>query len=194
MTGVTLDEAPWPVKHTALRCAESYGKDGVMRYVMLNTMEQDRLFSELEAMPGFLAASFATASASDAVVSGPNDTFSPVEHCWHLADLEREGYAVRIRRLREEMDPLLPDFDGARIARERDYASRSLAAGIAAFRAARLENLSFLRAVTPEDWLRRGTQEGVGAISLCDVPAMMAEHDAAHRQEIAAWTRARLEP
>ncbi len=163
-----------------------------MRYSMLNTFEQDRLLSDLQAMPAFLEASFGAMSPSEAVTPGPNDTFAPVEHCWHLADLEREGYAARIRRLREEADPWLPDFDGATIARERDYRSRSLAAGIAAFRAARLENLSALRTLTPEDWMRPGTQEGVGGIRLCDIPAMMAEHDASHRQEIQAWLEARL--
>jgi len=163
-----------------------------MRYLMLNKAEQDTLLSELEAMPAFLEASLGTFSPPDSIASGANNTFSPVEHCWHLADLEREGYAVRIRRLREELDPLLPDFDGARIARERRYKSRSLAAGIAAFREARLKNIAAFRALSPDDWVRRGTQEGIGAIALCDVPATMTEHDHSHRQEIEAWKQARL--
>jgi len=29
--------------------------------------------------------------------------------------------------------------------------------------------------------------ESVGPISLCDLPSMMAEHDASHRLEISAW-------
>jgi len=41
--------------------------------------------------------------------------------------------------------------------------------------------------------MRRGEQEDVGAIALCDLPAMMAEHDASHRQEIDEWRRARNE-
>ena len=164
-----------------------------MQYLMLSTTEQEGVLGELEAMPAFLEASFGTIRPADATAPGSNGTFSPVEQCWHLADLEREGYAVRIRRLRDDVDPLLPDFDGARIARERRYRSRSLAAGISAFRAARRENILALRALGAEEWMRRGTQEGVGAIALCDVPAMMVEHDASHRQEIEAWKQARLE-
>jgi hypothetical protein len=160
---------------------------------MLNTTEQEGVLRELEAMPAFLKASFGTTRPPDATAPGPNDTFSPVEQCWHLADLEREGYAVRIRRIRDDVGPLLPDFDGARIAREHRYKSQSLAAGISAFRAARRENILALRALGAEEWMRRGTQEGVGAIALCDIPAMMAEHDASHRQEIEAWKQARLE-
>ena len=154
-----------------------------MQYLMLNKTDQDHLLSELRAMPDFLEASFETISLLEAKAPGPNDAFSPVEHCWHLADLEREGFAVRICRLREEANPWLPDFKGARIARERNYKSRSLTEGIAAFRAARLVNIAILGTLDARDWMRRGEQEGVGAIALCDIPAMMAEHDGSHRQE-----------
>jgi len=164
-----------------------------MQYLMLTKTDQDALLSELHAMPDFLEVSFTTVSPLEAVTPGPNGAFSPVEHCWHLADLEREGYAVRILRLRDELDPLLPDFDGARIARERCYKLRSLAAGIRDFRDARLKNIAAFRALSPDDWMRRGTQEGVGVISLCDVPAMMAEHDASHRQEIEVWKQPKLQ-
>ncbi len=122
-----------------------------MHYLMLNRTDQNSLLSKLQAMPDFLEASFGTVSPLEAATPGPNGAFSPVEHCWHLADLEREGYAVRIRRLLEEDNPGLPDFDGT----------------------------------------RRGEQEGVGAIVLCDIPAMMGEHDASHREEIEEWKRAR---
>jgi len=149
------------------------------------------LLAELESMPAFLDAAFDGLSAAEAATPGPDDAFAPVAQCWHLADLEREGYAVRIRRLQREHAPHLPDFDGARIARERDYASRSLAAGLAAFREARGANVATLRALDAAAWTRSGTQDGVGPITLCDVPAMMAEHDAAHRAEIRAWQAAR---
>jgi hypothetical protein len=129
--------------------------------------------------------------SADAARPGSDDTFAPVEQSWHLADLEREAFAVRIERLLAEIEPALPDFDGARVARERGYRSRSLAAGIAAFREARLRNVAVLRDVPAEAWTRRGAQEGVGPVSLCDLPTMMAEHDAAHRAEIEAWKRAR---
>ena len=162
-----------------------------MQYLMLEQTDRDGLLSELLAMADFLEASFGTVSRLEAAEPGVDDAFSPVEHCWHLADLEREGYAVRIRRLRDEVNPWLPDFNGTRIARERNYKSLSLAEGIEAFRAARLRNIAMLRTLDAEDWMRRGEQEGVGAIVLCDIPAMMAEHDTAHRQEIEEWKQAR---
>jgi hypothetical protein len=154
--------------------------------MLLAQESQDALIETLIAMPDVLDKAFAGLSAADACLAGADD-FSPVEQCWHLADLEREGYGVRIRRLLTEDEPALPDFDGERVAHERDYRSLSLIEGLAAFRQARAENVAAFRRVSDREWESRGTQEGVGRIGLCDVPAMMAEHDAAHRKEIEAW-------
>ena len=98
-------------------------------------------------MPDILDEAFGGLSAAEARIAG-TDGFSPVEQCWHLADLEREGYGVRIRRLLTEDEPALPDFDGERVARERDYKSLSLTEGLAAFRRARAENLAALRGLS----------------------------------------------
>ena len=154
-----------------------------MRYMLLSPADQDTLLEQLSAMPVFLDEAFGGVSDTDARVAGA-DGFTPVEQCWHLADLEREGYAVRIRRLLTEVEPALPDFDGERVAQERNYKSLSLEDGLEAFRRARAQNLAALRALTASEWERRGSQEGVG---LCDIPLMMAEHDAAHRAEIEEW-------
>src|SRR5919109_3478488 len=48
-----------------------------------------------------------------------NGFFALIEHAWHLADLEVEGYEERIRRLLEEDDPYIPDFKGDEIAAQR---------------------------------------------------------------------------
>ncbi|PYS30508.1 MAG: hypothetical protein DMG11_04885 [Acidobacteria bacterium] len=158
-----------------------------MKYLMLRKSDREALVSGLSAMPDFLTKAFHSLSEEEAKKPGPADTFSPVQQCWHLADLEDEAFGVRIRRLLREESPELPDFDGARQAVERDYNTKSLAAGILAFNNARATNLEILRSVTLEQWNRTGSQEGVGKVSLCDIPVMMAEHDAAHRHEIEAW-------
>jgi hypothetical protein len=162
-----------------------------MKYLMLERGARAALRASMEAMPEFLAERFGALSAEEAATPGPDGSFAPVEQCWHLADLEREGYGVRIARLLGEQSPALPDFDGARVAEERRYRTLSLAAGLRAFASARRANLDALDAVGDDQWSRAGTQEGVGAVMLCDVPAMMAEHDASHRAEIEAWARAR---
>jgi hypothetical protein len=162
-----------------------------MKYMELGMAERHALMSELAAMPDYLASAFEGVSAFDAAAPGPDGGFGPIEQCWHLADLEREGFGIRIRRLLTESQPHLPDFNGAAIARERGYRARSLAEGLAVFRAARRDNLALFAEVRAEDWVRAGTQDGVGTVALCDIPAMMAEHDAGHRREIEAWRIAR---
>ena len=161
------------------------------KYMRLGEGEREAMLGELLAMPAFLEERFAWLSADQAAVAGPQDTFSPVEQCWHLADLEREGFGARIQRLLDEDEPFLPDFDGRRVAEERQYRRRSLAEGLQAFRSARHANLALLARVQGVQWSRGGRQEGVGRVALCDLPAMMAEHDRAHRAEIDAWSRAR---
>ena len=144
------------------------------------------LLDSLEAMPRELQ-SAARRMTPEAAAAAPADGgFSLLEQAWHLADLEREGYGARIRRLLAEEDPMLPDFDGARIAAERNYRALSLAEGLAAFLAARTANVALLRSLPHTAWGRAGRQEGVGPIVLGDVPRLMRDHDDSHRAEIAA--------
>jgi hypothetical protein len=158
-----------------------------MKYLMMDRCSQAELLRQLGSMPEYLAARLAALSAEEARRPGPDAGFSPVEQCWHLADLEREGFGERMRRLRAEDKPRLPDFDGAATARDRNYRGKSLTEGLAVFRQARAENLAFIASIQTGEWNRGGIQDGVGAVALCDIPVMMSEHDAAHRAEIDAW-------
>src|SRR4029453_13142937 len=149
------------------------------------------VLDDLAAMPDYVADRLGALDAEDARRPGPDASLSPVEQCWHLADLEAEGLGGRTRRLLGEERPFLADFDGARLAQERRYREKSLAGGLAAFRAARQANLALLRGLADGDWQRGGVQEGVGEVTLSDVPRLMREHDASHRAEIAAWLERR---
>jgi hypothetical protein len=137
----------------------------------------------LAGMPDFLETVASRFPGEKALEAGPGEGLCFVEQVWHLADLER-CQGGRIRRILSEDRPALADFDGAREAREGRYRERSLAAGLAAFRQAREENLAALRSVAGDDWSRPATQEGVGELTLADVARRMAEHDASHRGEI----------
>jgi hypothetical protein len=153
---------------------------------MTTSSDLGALLDSLEAMPGELQSAARRLTAEAAVAAPADGGFSLVEQAWHLADLEREGFGARIRRLLAEKDPMLPDFDGARIAAERNYRGLSLAEGVAAFLAARTANVALLRSLPEGAWGRSGRQEGVGAITLRDVPRLMREHDDSHRAEIAS--------
>jgi hypothetical protein len=93
---------------------------------------------------------------------------------------------VRIRRLLTEEEPSLANFDGDRVARERDYQRKSLAEGLAAFALARVGNVERLRSIPAAAWRRSGQQDAAGKITLADVPRMMAEHDRSHTDDLRA--------
>jgi DinB superfamily len=165
-----------------------------MQYMKLTPTERQRALRNLASMREFLEESFDSLTEDEIRAPGPDGAFSPVEQVWHLADLEREGFGERIRRLQAESGPRLPDFDGARIAAERNYRSLSLDEGLRAFEAARHANIEAFRVLAPEAWDRSGFQDGVGAVSLCDMPELMRQHDEAHKAEIRKWRRARRRP
>jgi hypothetical protein len=151
----------------------------------MNRRELETLLLTLESTPALLARAAEELEPSQVRQRPAVGNFSLVEHVWHLADIEREGYGVRIRRILSEDEPFLSDFDGDRIAREREYGNRDVAEGLAALAAARNRNVAKLRAIHNSEWTRRGVQEGIGPIALEDVPRMMAAHDRAHTNEIA---------
>ncbi|HEY4214117.1 MAG TPA: DinB family protein [Steroidobacteraceae bacterium] len=158
-----------------------------MQYMKLCPADRAAVFESLVRMPQILRDTFSAIDPETARTPGPNGLFSPVEQVWHLADLEREGFGVRIQKLRTEPSPFLPDFDGDAIAAQRNYQSLSLREALMSFEASRAANLDAMRGLSQDEWLRTGTQEGVGSVGLCDLPVLMLQHDQAHLSEIEQW-------
>lgn len=141
---------------------------------------------ELLQMPAVLveaALRLPGATVADRPVAGG---FAMIEQVWHLADLETDAYEVRIRRILEEDEPELPSFDGEAVAAKRKYRALRLRDGLRKFTEARERNLAALRTLEGDAWQRTGVQEGVGKVTLRDIPRMMHEHDLSHRREIEA--------
>ena len=154
--------------------------------------------AELESLTGFLALTPARVrqltsdlSETEARWKPAPQEFSALENVCHLNDLEREGYAVRIEKLLGEAQPFLPDFDGGKIAAERDYNQRQLATMLDAFTHSRESNLRAVNSLSPDELQRGGTLEGAGPITLETLLLKMREHDEAHLQELNSL-RARL--
>ena len=158
-----------------------------MKYMQLNPGQRNTYLESLAGMPVFLENFLSGLSQESILLNGPGGEFSPVEQVWHLADLEDEGFYQRIQALLDGEAVSLPDFDGDRIARERNYKSLSVSAGLEKFRAARSRNIDIFRDLDTDDWLQAGYLEGVGPITLCDMPSILYQHDAAHRSEIEKW-------
>jgi hypothetical protein len=100
-----------------------------MKYMRLNQRQKRDFLNELATMADFLETAFTGLTPAQRLENGADISFSPVEHVWHLADLEQQGFAELIRRLQQEDLPQLADFEGARIAREGRYKQRSWSEG-----------------------------------------------------------------
>ena len=118
------------------------------------------------------------------------DEFSALEQVCHLRDLEREGYGARISKLLTENQPSLPDFDGSRIAQERNYNTQDFESAFQDFAQARAENLRVVKTLSPNELNRSGVLDGVGAITLQQLLLLMREHDLSHLQELTDLRRA----
>ncbi len=140
---------------------------------------------EISSMPAYLERAFAAAGPARLATMPAAGGFSLIEHACHLRDLEAEGYAVRVRRLLEEERPELAGFDGARVARERDYRSQDARAALDAFTAAREALAVRLAALSGDERCREGVFAGK-PVTLEGLVAMMAGHDREHRVEIDA--------
>lgn len=110
--------------------------------------------------------------------------FSCLEHVCHLRDIEREGYAIRISKLLREQHPFLPDIDGDKLARERNYNDQSLELTLDEFSQARERNVSTISDLSTDQLKRIGAFENVGPITLEELLLMMRQHDEEHLCEL----------
>jgi hypothetical protein len=122
------------------------------------------------------------------------DTFSVLEGICHLRDIEVEGYARRLRLMLETEDPLLPDLDGAALARERRYDRQPFAPALETFSIARRGNLQRLASLGAAQLERRGRFENVGEVTLSRLLELWVEHDRGHIQELDELLGALREP
>ena len=142
----------------------------------------------LAAMPAIMLDVFARASDAGLRDRAPHEEFSLAEQACHLRDVEREGYLVRLERMLAEDCPALAGFDGAAVAKARDYPSQDGRAAAREFARLRAEFLERASRVPAESFARTATFAG-RRIMLCDLVAMMVEHDRGHREDIEAIAR-----
>ena len=148
----------------------------------MNRRELEKLSLTLESTPAWLARAAAELPEDRVRHRGTAGGFSLVEQVWHLADLEREAYAVRIRRILAEDDRC---FRTSMATGSRRSVSISVATSPkASFTLARTRNLQRLRDVSGTSG-SGGQQEGIGRVGLSDVPRMMASTTASTGVEIA---------
>ena len=158
---------------------------------MINEMEFREVVRFLEETPESIRQLTTGLRNGEACWKPAPDAFSALEQVCHLRDLEREGYALRIDKLLKENQPSLPDFDGGRIAKERDYNSQDFESALEDFARARAENVRLMKTLSMDELHRSGVLAGVGEITLMKLFLLMREHDLSHRQELADLRQAK---
>jgi hypothetical protein len=128
-------------------------------------------------------------SPESIAVKSSAEEFSVLENVCHLRDLEVEGYAIRIQRILQEDQPLLPEFEGARVAIEREYNRQDLNQALTAFSEERGRNLLILSAAGRDEFERTGELDGLGKITLLRLVEMMNEHDEGHLDDLRRYVR-----
>jgi len=150
----------------------------------MNAAALPSLLSELKKTPITLARLFDGLTVEDLAWKPSPAEFSILENVCHLRDIEEEGYLVRVRMLRAEAHPLLPDIDGDRLAVERRYNEQPLQPAYDRFVRARKFATKAVADATDADLARPGTLEKAGPVTLGSLLEMMRGHDAEHLQAI----------
>ena len=133
-----------------------------------------------------LVAELRQVMADDQGYAQPQDSgFSLVQHLWHLADVEQQGWALRFDRLLREAEPVLPGVDGDRLARERRYLQRPWRAAARRFEAQRRRTLQALQRCDAAV-LRRPVHFSGQPATGAEMLAAMLAHDQEHRSQMAA--------
>jgi hypothetical protein len=140
----------------------------------------------LDEMPSFVDACAQRISRTYRAVRPNSESFSLVETVCHLRDVDREGYAIRMARLAEEVLPDLADVDGNVLAADRDYQSQDVELALRQLARERAHALSTLRAFSAQDLDRRAIWGAFGVVTLADVLQRWIAHDEGHRLELTA--------
>jgi hypothetical protein len=145
--------------------------------------------ADLAAMPGRMAEIAAGIAHTQWKTRAKDGNFSLQEHACHLRDIEIEAYRARLERMLAEATPVLPDVNGAALARARDYHRQDLATAQAVFAALRADMVRRLANLSPDERRRTGVMEGVGEITIEGLVGKMLEHDAEHLADLAQLRR-----
>ena len=147
-------------------------------------MELKAAFDALSEMPQALEHRLAGLTEGELRLNPGPDTFSVLENICHLRDIEVEGYAHRLQLLLTQEYPLLPDINGAELARERRYNHQPLQPALQKFIDARHGCLAVLANLTPADLVREGHFENVGDVTLGRLLELWVAHDQDHIKEL----------
>jgi hypothetical protein len=118
-----------------------------------------------------------------------DDEWSMVEILQHLIRGEHEVVLPRLRRMVLETSPVFGSSTVTRAGFAAAPQAGEWTASLTAFRRVRVDTLTFLGALTDEQWRRTGTTPTRGTLTIEAYARYLAEHDLEHLAQLEA-TRA----
>ena len=113
---------------------------------------------------------------------GP-DGWSIIEIVCHLRDFD-EIFYQRAQMMQTQEQPQLPAYDHEAMAVDRAYQQADLAEAMAALKTSRGRFVSFLAALTPEQWERDGAHPERDSFTMTDAAMQVGLHDLDHLEQI----------
>ena len=151
----------------------------------LDAGDARRAVATLASLPTWLPALVARVPVEHWTARIPSrGEFSVVEHVCHLRDLDLQAWPARVEALRQRRHPVMPDFDGARAAKEARYQRQPLEAALAELVRQRKRLVKGLGRLSARSLEATGTLEGVGEVTLGAVLSRWAGHDGGHRADL----------
>lgn len=93
----------------------------------------------------------------------------------------------RLKRILEEDEPILPNYDEGQLAIDRGYAHRNFAEQIRLYRAGRAKIMEFVRVLPDDAWQRTGNRPEIGQITIEALATLITLHDNYHVRQMLEW-------
>ncbi len=162
----------------------------------LESASPDSLLPDFNQPASLLAVLRSTPAAIDSLRrSLPADrwTLRPAPTEWsltevlcHLRDVEAEVNLRRVKKVLDETNPFLAGEDTDPWAQERQYIRQDGNHARLAFMSARMELVSMLEGLTPDDWQRTARHAIFGPTRLIELVSIVAAHDRLHVRQAQA--------
>jgi FMN phosphatase YigB (HAD superfamily) len=160
----------------------------------IDSMTEKELLGDFSTPTAVLSTLLATPAALHTFAQELPDeawTYCPLPGEWclaeitcHLRDVDLEVNIPRFKKIIAEENPFIPGIDTDSWVYERGYISQDCNEALVVFIKNRMELISLLESLKPEDWQRTARHAIFGPTKLSEIVNIIAEHDRLHLQQI----------
>lgn len=142
------------------------------------------IIATMRATPAVLHSLFSSLSREDWIHRPSQGEWSAIEILCHLADMDSEVNLPRLRKVLYHVNPFVAGVDTDAWTEARQYIQRDSAQMLRKFITTRLELITFLEGLSPDEWQRRARHAIFGPTSLHEMANFAASHDRLHVRQI----------